>query len=375
MSTPERRWTRSSPKPLEAAGGIGRDDIDCVVGTGAGREDASFADDQVTEVAAAARGACSIFPSARTVIDVGAEEGRAVRCNERGKVVDFAVNEKCAAGAGAFTEAMARALEVELEELGPLSLQLHPGDPDERPVRGVRRERGGLADPRQDAQGGHRAGGPRRHRQPHHLHGAQGRLREGRCAGRRPGQERGLRRLAERGAWRPRSWCPKSPSTSARSARRSWPPTGSPRGGDGSMARRVLALEGVQLARSRSTRREAEVISAGVDVGSVSSQAVVMVDGKLYAFSNMRTGSDSPESARKAMDWALEDTGLPLGRHPLRRRHRLRPGQRALRPQGHHRDRLPRPRRQLHVRSHRCAPCSTWAARTARRSAATRRAR
>jgi predicted CoA-substrate-specific enzyme activase len=54
----------------------------------------------------------------------------------------------------------------------------------------------------------------------------------------------------------------------------------------------------------------AETISAGVDVGSVSSQAVVMVDGRLYAYSNMRTGSDSPDSARNAMNWALENTGL-----------------------------------------------------------------
>ena len=58
--------------------------------------------------------------------------------------------------------------------------------------------------------------------------------------------------------------------------------------------------------------REAEVISAGVDVGSVSSQAVVMTDGKLYAFANMRTGSDSPESAHKAITWALDGTGLTL---------------------------------------------------------------
>lgn len=57
---------------------------------------------------------------------------------------------------------------------------------------------------------------------------------------------------------------------------------------------------------------EDSIISAGVDVGSVSSQAVVMVDGKLYAYSNMRTGSDSPESARKAMEWALEGTGLSI---------------------------------------------------------------
>ena len=61
--------------------------------------------------------------SARTVIDVGAEEGRAIKTTDAGKVVDFAVNEKCAAGSGAFTEAMARALETPVEAIGPLSLQ------------------------------------------------------------------------------------------------------------------------------------------------------------------------------------------------------------------------------------------------------------
>jgi len=55
-----------------------------------------------------------------------------------------------------------------------------------------------------------------------------------------------------------------------------------------------------------------ETITAGVDVGSVSSQVVIMLDGELYAYSNMRTGSDSPDSARKAMKWALEDTGMTL---------------------------------------------------------------
>jgi bzd-type benzoyl-CoA reductase Q subunit len=58
--------------------------------------------------------------------------------------------------------------------------------------------------------------------------------------------------------------------------------------------------------------RDGELVTGGVDVGSVSSQAVIVVDGKLYAYSNMRTGSDSPESARKAMDWALEGTGMTL---------------------------------------------------------------
>jgi len=58
--------------------------------------------------------------------------------------------------------------------------------------------------------------------------------------------------------------------------------------------------------------KNAETISAGVDVGSVSSQAVVLIDGKLYAYASMRTGSDSPDSARNSMKWALENTGLTL---------------------------------------------------------------
>jgi bzd-type benzoyl-CoA reductase Q subunit len=55
-----------------------------------------------------------------------------------------------------------------------------------------------------------------------------------------------------------------------------------------------------------------KVITSGLDVGSVSSQAVLLADGKLYAYSNMRTGSDSPDSAMKAINWAMETTGLKL---------------------------------------------------------------
>jgi len=102
--------------------GLTLNQIDRIVATGAGKKEAGMAHDQVTEISAAARGAITLDNRVRTVIDVGAEEGRAIKIDANGKVVDFAINEKCAAGAGAFTEAMARALEVKLEELGPLSL-------------------------------------------------------------------------------------------------------------------------------------------------------------------------------------------------------------------------------------------------------------
>lgn len=107
---------------LDAAG-IKMEDLDSIVATGAGRKHAPYTDKDITEVGGDAKAVLKLYPSARTVIDVGAEEGRAIRCNEAGKVVDFALNEKCAAGAGAFTESMSRALEVTVEELGRMSLE------------------------------------------------------------------------------------------------------------------------------------------------------------------------------------------------------------------------------------------------------------
>jgi len=103
--------------------GLSRDQVQQVVATGAGREEAPDKDRTLTEVGGVARAIVHLYPDARTVVDVGAEEGRAIRCDERGRVVDFAINEKCAAGAGAFTEAMARALEVSVVDMGPLSLR------------------------------------------------------------------------------------------------------------------------------------------------------------------------------------------------------------------------------------------------------------
>lgn len=107
---------------LEDAG-IKADEIDKTVATGAGRKNAPYTESDITEVGSGAKGVHTLYPNARTVIDVGAEEGRAIRCTPEGKVLDFALNEKCAAGAGAFTESMSRALEVSIEELGPLSLK------------------------------------------------------------------------------------------------------------------------------------------------------------------------------------------------------------------------------------------------------------
>ncbi len=103
--------------------GISKEDVHKIYGTGAGSNAVKMADGTVSEIKAMAKAAHFFFPNARTVADVGAEDGRAAKIDEKGNPVDYAINEKCAAGAGAFIESMARALEVTVEEMGPLCLE------------------------------------------------------------------------------------------------------------------------------------------------------------------------------------------------------------------------------------------------------------
>jgi benzoyl-CoA reductase subunit D len=103
--------------------GLKREDVKSVVATGSGGRRAAFANGYIPDAAADARGVIRLVPSARTIIDVGGEEGRAIKINAEGKVRDFAVNEKCAAGTGTFVDTMARALEMPIEEMAKISLQ------------------------------------------------------------------------------------------------------------------------------------------------------------------------------------------------------------------------------------------------------------
>lgn len=103
--------------------GLTRKDVERVVATGSAPKRVAFANVAIPDVAADARGVIKLIPTARTVIDVGAEEGRAIKVGADGKVLDFAINEKCAAGTGTFVETMSRALEVSVDEMSKITLQ------------------------------------------------------------------------------------------------------------------------------------------------------------------------------------------------------------------------------------------------------------
>ena len=106
-----------------ANAGIESSQVDRIIATGYGRNSVSFADKAVTEITCHAAGAHYLNPDIRSIIDIGGQDSKAIVINENGKVIDFAMNDKCAAGTGRFLEVMARALEVNLDEFGNMSLK------------------------------------------------------------------------------------------------------------------------------------------------------------------------------------------------------------------------------------------------------------
>lgn len=98
-------------------------EIEYVVGTGYGRAKVPFANQNISEITCHAKAAYWLRPTVRTVIDIGGQDCKVIGIDDRGKVRDFTMNDKCAAGTGRFFEAMARTLEVELHELSSLALR------------------------------------------------------------------------------------------------------------------------------------------------------------------------------------------------------------------------------------------------------------
>jgi predicted CoA-substrate-specific enzyme activase len=104
-------------------GGIPAADVGYVIGTGYGRYRVTFGDTQVTEISCHGRGAVHMFPDTRTVIDMGGQDTKAIRVGPDGDILDFCMNDKCAAGTGRFLGAAAQALDIPLDELGPTALR------------------------------------------------------------------------------------------------------------------------------------------------------------------------------------------------------------------------------------------------------------
>lgn len=101
--------------------GISREDISCTAATGYGSVAVDFANTSVTDVACHAAGVHHLFPSVRTIVDVGAQFSRAIRINKEGKVVQFVMNEKCAGGSGKFLQVMARMLQRKVEDIAEIT--------------------------------------------------------------------------------------------------------------------------------------------------------------------------------------------------------------------------------------------------------------
>ena len=103
--------------------GLPREAVSYVVGTGYGRYKVTFGDAQITEITCHARGAHFLFPGTRTVIDMGGQDTKAIRVNPDGSVMDFSMNDKCAAGTGRFLSAAADVTGIGLDEIGAVSLK------------------------------------------------------------------------------------------------------------------------------------------------------------------------------------------------------------------------------------------------------------
>ncbi|MCX8032382.1 MAG: benzoyl-CoA reductase, bzd-type, subunit Q [Thermoleophilia bacterium] len=128
----------SAVRAFEAAAGplgISLSDVSYAVGTGYGRVNVPFANRTMTEIACHARGANYMAgPQVRTILDMGGQDCKVIRCDERGKVITFIMNDKCAAGTGRGMEVIADVLSVPIEEIGPRSFDI---DEEPPPVSNV----------------------------------------------------------------------------------------------------------------------------------------------------------------------------------------------------------------------------------------------
>ncbi len=110
-------------------GDLREEEVEYVIGTGYGRYKVTFGNAQVTEISCHGRGAVHMFPNTRTVVDMGGQDTKAISVAPTGEIVDFCMNDKCAAGTGRFLGAASSALDIPLNDLGPTAMR------GERPVK------------------------------------------------------------------------------------------------------------------------------------------------------------------------------------------------------------------------------------------------
>ncbi|MGD2216074.1 MAG: acyl-CoA dehydratase activase [Gemmatimonadales bacterium] len=123
---------RAAEKAFEEAlrvGDLRDEEVEYVVGTGYGRYKVTFGNTQVTEISCHGRGAVHMFPGTRTVVDMGGQDTKAISVSPTGEIIDFCMNDKCAAGTGRFLGAASSALDIPIDALGPTALR------GERPVK------------------------------------------------------------------------------------------------------------------------------------------------------------------------------------------------------------------------------------------------
>ena len=102
------------------------EDVKSIIGTGYGRVSLPFVDKAITEITCHGKGAFFMDPDIRTVIDIGGQDSKVIKLNEDGQVIDFLMNDKCAAGTGRFLQVMANALAVDVGDLSDLATGVEP---------------------------------------------------------------------------------------------------------------------------------------------------------------------------------------------------------------------------------------------------------
>lgn len=308
-------------KVLEKTGLV-EADIQQINATGSNAEMVSHATGTIGMMRAIARAGIYLFPKAGTVIDVGAEDARAVKCDAKGNVDGFVANDRCAAGAGAFIESMTRALELSLEEMGKLSLSSDKSIPmnaqcvifGESEVvtlihQGI--SKANIARAVYDAMSDRISSMVRRlginpdvvlmggaARDIGLINSLKNKLgidlfipEEPEFAGALGAALlSGVEKTEGRVISLPKVDLEDEATDGKKKEYWRWPET-------------IYTVPGMDP-------KKAKVISCGIDVGSVGSKCMLMLDGEVYSYSVMRTGSNSPDSAKKVLNAALQGTGL-----------------------------------------------------------------